>query len=59
MNQFIYKEIPVSKLVRPHYQELDIDKLNELGADGWQLVTIQSGNCIFMKAVKKRVVSPL
>lgn len=59
MKTYIYKAIPFQKLIKPHYTELDIEKLNEIGAEGWQFVTLQSGQCIFMKEVKVRTVRPL
>ncbi|HDR7066942.1 TPA: DUF4177 domain-containing protein [Bacillus cereus] len=51
MKKIEYREIGFHKLTRPHYQELDIDKLNHLGKDGWELVVVVSGNCIFKREV--------
>jgi len=50
--QYEYKKVLVQKLSDPHYHgTLDADKLNELGKERWQFITISSGECIFMREV--------
>ncbi|MEK4025378.1 DUF4177 domain-containing protein [Sporosarcina sp. FSL W7-1283] len=51
MKTIEYQAVYFSKLTKPHYQELDMHKLNELGEEGWELVSIVSGQCIFKRAV--------
>ena len=51
MKKFEYREINFSMLTKPHYQVLDIARLNELGDEGWELVSIVSGQCIFKREV--------
>jgi hypothetical protein len=57
--QYEYKKVYYHELKTPYYDQLDIEKLNSLGAEGWELVIVSSGECIFKKQVKKRVVRPL
>lgn len=54
MKAYEYKSVPFRKMISGHYQELDVDKLNELGNDGWGLVVIESGNCIFKRSTKMK-----
>ena len=51
MKKFEYREINFSMLTKPHYQSLDVARLNELGNEGWELVSIVSGQCIFKREV--------
>lgn len=51
--QIEYKTVRFDMLTKPHYQQLDADKLNELGVDGWELINVFSGICVF-KRPKKR-----
>jgi hypothetical protein len=48
MTMYEYKKVRLTEL-----DSLDVDKLNELGADRWELVTILGGTCIFKR--EKRV----
>lgn len=59
MNTYDYKTVPFRDLEKPHYGQLDIEKLNELGMEGWELVCIVSGECVFKKLVKRRIVNKL
>lgn len=59
MNTYDYKTVPFSKLTKEHYQALDVNKLNELGLEGWELVCVVGGECVFKKLVKRRVVNRL
>jgi hypothetical protein len=52
MIKFEYKEVPFHSL-SPHHGQLSIKLLNELGAQGWELVTIISGECIFKRQIKE------
>ena len=48
--KYEYKKVLLGKLSDPHYHSnLDVDKLQELGNEGWQFITISSGECIFMR----------
>ncbi|UGO49116.1 hypothetical protein EMILIAHAH_17 [Bacillus phage vB_BanH_Emiliahah] len=48
--KYEYKKVLLGKLADPHYHgNLDVDKLQELGNEGWQFITISSGECIFMR----------
>ncbi|UGO47601.1 hypothetical protein MCCARTNEY_13 [Bacillus phage vB_BanH_McCartney] len=48
--KYEYKKVLLGKLSDPHYHgNLDVDKLQELGNEGWQFITISSGECIFMR----------
>ncbi|PLS18984.1 DUF4177 domain-containing protein [Bacillus sp. M6-12] len=58
MKTFEYKTVPFHQMTKGHYQELDVDKLNELGNEGWQFVTVVSGECLFQRETRKRVVRP-
>lgn len=49
MKKFEYKSVGVRFLSKGQFQELDVDKLNELGKDGWELVSVVTGNCIFKR----------
>lgn len=49
VKQFEYRKVPVHKLVEPHYQHLDVKKLNELGSEGWELIVVASGEYIFKR----------
>ncbi|AMO25934.1 hypothetical protein Blue_111 [Bacillus phage Deep Blue] len=49
VKQFEYMKVPFHKLVEPHYQQLDVKKLNELGQEGWEIVVVASGECIFKR----------
>jgi hypothetical protein len=51
MEKFEYKSVGLRFLIKGHYQELDVNILNELGNDGWELVIIASGNCIFKRKI--------
>jgi hypothetical protein len=58
MNTYDYKIVPFLELKKAHYDDrLDVDKLNELGIDGWELVGIFGLECVFKKLVKRRVVN--
>lgn len=59
MNTYDYKKVGMHLLTEPHYQSLDVKKLNELGLEGWELVAIASGECIFKKLVKRRIVNTI
>jgi hypothetical protein len=52
MRMFEYKKVLIRDLER--YSSLDVDKLNELGADRWELVTILGGMCIFKREKQVR-----
>lgn len=51
MKKYEYKKVDFQKLTRPHYSELDVNKLNELGAEGWEFVMIDSGECVFKREI--------
>ncbi|MEK4787330.1 MULTISPECIES: DUF4177 domain-containing protein [Bacillus] len=51
MEKFEYKKVDFQKLTRPHHSELDVNKLNELGAEGWELVMIDSGEYVFKRKI--------
>ena len=51
VKKFEYKAINFSELTRQRFQELDINKLNELGEKGWELVNVVNGQCIFKREV--------
>lgn len=57
MNTYDYKTVPFNTLTKPHYEQLDVAKLNELGIEGWELVGVFSGECVFKKLVKRRVMN--
>jgi hypothetical protein len=58
MNTYDYKEVSFREL-RNRDDQFDIEKLNKLGLEGWELVCVISGQCIFKKLVKRRVVNRL
>lgn len=49
VKKYEYKKIPLHKLSEPHHGTIAMDKLNELGADGWQLSIISGGECMFIR----------
>lgn len=51
MKAFEYKKVDTHRITEPHYQELDIKKLNELGVNGWELIGVISGQCIFKREI--------
>jgi hypothetical protein len=51
MVKYEYRKVPFSML-RDRYSELSLDKLNEFGAEGWQLVTVISGEVIFKRKLE-------
>jgi hypothetical protein len=53
MKKYIYKKVYLPTLVEEHYQELDEKRLNELGQEGWELVTIVDNECIFKREISK------
>lgn len=48
MRKFEYKAVYYDKVSKRH-EEMDILKLNELGDEGWELVTIIGGQAIFKR----------
>lgn len=53
MKTFEYKSIYFTKLKVEHYQEFDVSKLNELGVEGWELVSV-GGRCVFKREIIKQ-----
>lgn len=51
--QFEYKSVWCKDLAIPHDTALDVSKLNLLGLDGWELVMISSGECIFKRKIER------
>ncbi|QEG13582.1 hypothetical protein MARVELLAND_51 [Bacillus phage vB_BspM_MarvelLand] len=50
--RYEYKKIAIHKISEEHYHgTIKPSKLQELGNEGWQLVTISSGECIFIREV--------
>ncbi|HHT7008720.1 DUF4177 domain-containing protein [Bacillus cereus group sp. BfR-BA-01328] len=49
MKKYEYKKVDFQRLTGPHHLELDVNKLNELGAEGWELVLIDSGEYVFKR----------
>jgi hypothetical protein len=49
--EFKYMEIGFDFLKDKDYQILDIKKLNSLGKEGWELMSIVNGQCIFKNRV--------
>jgi hypothetical protein len=58
MNTYDYKEVSFREL-RNRDDQFDMEKLNALGLEGWELVCVISGQCIFKKLVKRRAVNRL
>lgn len=53
MKKYEYKKVDFQRLTEPHHLELDVNKLNELGAEGWELVLIDSGEYVFKREIVK------
>lgn len=51
LKKYEYCDVPMSQLTKPHYTTLDVNKLNELGSEGWEFVIINGGSCIFKREV--------
>lgn len=49
MKKYEYIAIYFNQLEKNH--ELDTDKLNGLGSEGWELTTVISGKCIFKREI--------
>ena len=47
--KYEYKKVSVQALKVDHYTNLDMNKLNVLGEDGWELILIASGEAIFKR----------
>jgi Domain of unknown function (DUF4177) len=52
MVKYEYKTVPVHT-IRERYG-LSVDKLNEFGEEGWQLVVVINGTAVFKR--KKRLI---
>lgn len=50
VKKYEYQKIPIHHISEEHYHgTIKIQKLQKLGAEGWQLVTVSSGECIFVR----------
>lgn len=50
MTKFEYMEISFKELKTENFQNIDTEKLNAVGKDGWELVSI-GGQCLFKRQV--------
>ena len=50
--KFEYKKVGFHEIKERHYDQIDEIKLNLEGQDGWELVTIVSGECIFKREIE-------
>jgi hypothetical protein len=53
MIKFEYKKVACDGKMILRYGELSLEQLNSLGNEGWELVTIISGECIFKRQIKE------
>ncbi|WP_242243268.1 DUF4177 domain-containing protein [Bacillus cereus group sp. BfR-BA-01309] len=51
MKKFEYRMIDFQKLLKPDGVDIDVSKLNNLLYEGWNLVMINSGECVFRREV--------
>lgn len=53
MKSFEYKMMALSEMKNENSINPDVKKLNELGEEGWELILISNGQCIFKREVAK------
>lgn len=52
MKKFEYKKVRFNHLTEEHYHSLDVDKLNGQGSEGWELISVMGGECIFKREIE-------